>query len=95
MSFILNPLFGGLGTVLYAGSSGGDIRTPVQYTMKIEKEYGKNFNALRLYTETYEKHYKQVRRNNQKGAALRGTGIAFLFYLLLINAILSDANSSY
>ena len=95
MSIILNPLLGGLGTVLYAGSSGGYIRTPIKYTMKIEKEYGKNFDAIRLYTETYEEHYKQVRRNNQKGAAWRGIGIGFLFYLVVFNAIMSDANSSY
>ena len=95
MSIILSPLLGGLGTVLYAGSSGGDIRTPVAYTMKIEQEYGKNFDAVRSYTETYEKHYNQARRKKQKGAAWRGTGLGFLFNLLLINALLSDADSSY
>ena len=95
LSLLLSPLLGGLGTVAAAYSSGGDASVPTEKIMKLEEEYGKNFDAIRLYSEAYEKKYKEVRRKKQGGAAWTGTGIGFLVNLVLIAAILNSADDEY
>ena len=43
-----------------AYNTGGDTDVPIAYTMDVKNKYGENYDALRIFSDSYEKEYKAL-----------------------------------
>ena len=89
-SLLASPLLGGGLTIIMAYNTGGDVNVPAAYTMDVKNKYGENYDALRIFSDYYEREYKSLVRKKQGGSAWMGTGIGFVINLAILSAILSE-----